>query len=212
MPKAIKEANRIIGAIQDVGNGATQAIKSREPYRVSVTIQGTCDLLFHRYDCEAVEEKGRSKKGSKERKTDDIETFVWRNEKGEIGLPGNYLRAAICKAAKFQQDPRSPRKSAEDIFKAGIHSMTAVASLGTTAWDCVDKQRVLVQRNAVPRCRPCFKTGWKATIVLMCVLPEYISPDFLHEVITNAGKLVGVGDYRPSYGRFNVTEFKVLDD
>lgn len=211
--KSVKEVNRIIGAIgADVGNGAKVAIESRAPYRVEVTIQGTSELLFHRYDCEDVEDKAHSKKGSAARKTDNVDAYVFRDDKGNIGLPGSYLRASIINAAKFHQDPRSPRKSAADLFKAAIHSLTNVASFGQTTWDYIDKQRVLVQRAAVPRCRPCMKSGWKATIVLMCLLPEYIDPDFLNSVIVDAGRLVGVGDFRPSYGRFQIVEFKRLDD
>ena len=38
---------------------------------------------------------------------------------------------------------------------------------------------------------------------------EYIPKDVLNDVLTNAGRLVGVGDFRPTYGRFQITGFKV---
>ena len=41
--------------------------------------------------------------------------------------------------------------------------------------------------------------------------PEYIPPQFLHSVLIDAGRLVGIGDFRPSFGRFNVTKFEVLE-
>jgi hypothetical protein len=44
------------------------------------------------------------------------------------------------------------------------------------------------------------------------LLPEYISPSFLNETVQAAGRLVGVGDFRPTFGRFQVTKFKVLSD
>jgi hypothetical protein len=31
----------------------------------------------------------------------------------------------------------------------------------------------------------------------------------LHDVIINAGRLIGVGDFRPTYGRFIVTKFDI---
>jgi hypothetical protein len=46
----------------------------------------------------------------------------------------------------------------------------------------------------------------------MCNLPEYVTPQLLNQTIAAAGKLVGVGDFRPSYGRFSVVAFEVLDD
>jgi len=193
-------------------NGAEGGIEIQKPYRVSVTIEGVCPILFHRWNCESVESKSKAKKGSAEKKTDDVESYVWRTPKGEIGLPGEYLRCAIIAAAKFHQDPRSPRKSAMDLFKAAIVSLTEIASLGSDKWDYLDKRRVQIQRNGLTRSRPAMDTGWKATIGLMVNLPEYVKPQWLNEVIAQAGKLVGVGDFRPSYGRFNVIAFEVLDD
>src|ERR1039457_4497971 len=99
------------------------------PYVASISLQGSCPILFHRWSCDDVEAKGNAKKGSKEKKTDNLESFIYRNEDGDICLPGEYLRMAIIYAAKFKQDPRSPRKSAFDLFKAGIVPMTILAKI-----------------------------------------------------------------------------------
>lgn len=193
-------------------NGASNGIELSLPYRVEVTIEGVAPILFHRWNCESVESKAKAKKGSAEKKSDDVESYVYRNEKGEIAIPGEYLRGAIVGAAKFRQDPRSPRKSAADLFKAGIISLTPLASLGVKDWDFMDKRRVTIQRNAITRSRPAMNTGWKVTFILMVNLPEYIDPQMLNEVIQSAGKLIGLADFRPSFGRFNVVSFDVLED
>lgn len=204
-------------AVNEIGGeaptgGGQLGIDVQLPYRVLVTCEGVADLLFHRWNVESVESKSRAKKGSAEKKTDDVESFVYRNDKREICVPGEYLRGAIINAAKFQQDPRSPRKSAMDLFKAAIVSLTPLASLGKTDWDFLDKRRVVIQRSAVTRSRPAFKAGWQATFIIMCNLPEYIEPQSLNATVQAAGRLVGLGDFRPSYGRFNVIQFKTLDD
>ncbi len=49
--------------------------------------------------------------------------------------------------------------------------------------------------------------GWRAEFQMMINTPEYISPATLHSVLGNAGRLVGIGDFRPSYGRFLVKSF-----
>jgi hypothetical protein len=193
----------------EVTNGAKAIIEAGVPYGVAVHIQGVADLLFHRWNCEAVAAKGNAPKGSKAKKSDDIESYVYRNDEEELCLPGEYLRQSIINAAKFRQDPRSPRKSAMDLYKAGIVSLTPLASLGVTEWDYEHKCRVTVQRNGITRVRPALKQGWRADITLMVNLPEYIPPDALQDVITNAGRLVGVGDSRPTYGRFHVTRFEL---
>ncbi len=193
-------------------NGAECDIEMRKPYRVLLTLVGVCPILFHAWNVEAVAGKAGASKGSKEKKTDNVESYVYRNDKGEICIPGEYLRGAIIGAAKFQQDPRSPRKSAADLFKAGVVSLTPLASLGAKNWDFMDMRRVQIQRNAITRHRPAMREGWKAKFILQVQLPEYIPAPLLNSTSQAAGRLIGLADFRPSYGRFNVTGFEVLDD
>jgi hypothetical protein len=189
-------------------NGGEWTVTAGVPYTATVGIKGNADLLFHRWNCEAVEAKGKAAKGSKAKKTDDIESYVYRmRDSNELALPGEYLRGAIITAAKFRQDPRSPRKSAMDLFKAAVVSLTPLATLGVEAWDYEHRCRAVVQRSAITRVRPAVKKGWAATFDFMVSLPEYISPELLHEVLNDAGRLVGVGDFRPTYGRFLVARF-----
>lgn len=208
-----KETNRINGiGGESPTNGAAFGVEFQKPYSVEVEIEGVAPILFHRWNCESVESKSKAKKGSAEKKSDDVESYVYRNDEGFICIPGEYLRGAIVAAAKFQQDPRSPRKSAADLFKAAIISLTPLASLGAKDWDYLDKRRVCIQRNAITRSRPAMKEGWKVTFILMVNLPEYIEPPLLNSTIQAAGKLIGLADFRPSFGRFNVVRFEVLED
>lgn len=194
---------------EQVSNGGESAIEFSYPYSVAVTVEGSCPILFHRWNCDAVEAKAKAAKGSAAKKSDDIESYVYRNDAGEICLPGEYLRQSIIMAAKFRQDPRSPRKSAMDLFKAAVISLTDLASLGTNEWDFEDRRRVTVQRNGITRIRPAMREGWKATVQLMVNIPEYVSPTLLRSVLDDAGRLVGVGDFRPTYGRFTVSNWEV---
>src|SRR5437867_3183240 len=115
---------------------------------------------------------------------------------------------AIVNTAKFRQDPRSPRKSAVDLFKAGIAVLDEYCSLGVKNWDYLDRRRVVIQRgSAITRERPAMRTGWKVTVKLQVLLPEYISESLLNDVIQLTGRINGVGDFRPTYGRFLVTNF-----
>lgn len=209
----VKETNRVGSIGGEVpSNGARSGVEMQMPYRVEVEIEGVSPILFHRWNCESVESKSKAKKGSAEKKTDDVESYVYRNDKKELCIPGEYLRGAIVGAAKFRQDPRSPRKSAADLFKACVISLTPLASLGVKDWDYMDKRRVVIQRNAITRSRPAMAEGWKATFILQVQLPEYVDQAMLNETIAAAGKLIGLGDFRPSFGRFNVVRFEVLED
>lgn len=199
-----------VTALEPVSNDASPIISFSEPYSVSVTVRGTVPILFHRWSVEGVKEKADSPKGSKAKKTDDLESFVWRSKDGGLFIPGKYFRGSIVNAAKFKQDPRSPRKSMMDLCKAAIVVLSLECPLGVKTWDYISAERVQIQRNAVTRHRPAINAGWETTIILEVLLPEYIPQNLLHELIANAGKLVGVGDDRPSYGRFAIVKFKVL--
>lgn len=210
MASATKSKATAIGP--EPTTGGNHDIEMTMPYRAEIELTGTADMLFHRWNVEAVAEKAAAAKGSKSKKCDNVESYVYRNDDGELCLPGEYVRQAVITAAKFKQDPRSPRKSAMDLFKAAIISLTPLASLGVKLWDYEHKCRVQVQRNGITRVRPAIKEGWQATLIFMVNLPEYVSPALLHEVLVNAGRLVGLADFRPTYGRFNVSRFEVLEE
>ena len=190
-------------------NGAAETLASSQPYTVTVQLVGTADLLFHRWNVESVQAKADAAKGSKAKKTDDVESYLYRDNDNNICLPGEYVRQSIIHAAKFKQDPRSPRKSAMDLYKAAVVTLTTYASLGRTEPDYLHKCRVQVQRNGITRVRPAIMTGWEAELQLSVLLPEYVSPQALQEVLTQAGRLIGVGDFRPTYGRFSIKSFDV---
>ena len=200
-------------ALTEIGpaptNGAEPDIDLQRPYVATVEIEGVAPLLFHAWNNEAVEEKAKSAKGSKAKKSDNVESYVYRLDNGEIGIPGEYIRGAIINAAKFRQDPRSPRKSMMDLMRAAIVPLTELASLGKADWDYIDMRRVTVQRNAITRHRPAFLAGWTAEFELLCNLSSYVPPELLADVLTDAGRLIGIGDFRPSYGRFQVRKFAV---
>jgi hypothetical protein len=128
-----------------------------------------------------------------------------------ICMPGEYLRGAIIQASKFRQDPRSPRKSAMDLNKAAIVSLTPLASFGTKDWDYEDRRRVVIQRAGINRIRPAMRIGWTCDFRFLVTLPEYVNQDQLHEVVTLAGRIGGVGDFRPTYGRFSVVKYSVSE-
>lgn len=195
-------------AVNEPTNGALPVVEASRPYTVRVVVEGVADLLFHRWNTEAVEEKAKAPKGSKAKRQDDLETYVWRDENGYLALPGEYLRQSIIRAAKYRQDPRSPRKSAQDLVKVALLVEPVLASLGVKDWDYEHRARVRVQQSAITRVRPAIKRGWRAEFFITVLLPEYIDPHLLHQLLTDAGRLEGVGDFRPTYGRFAVVLFE----
>lgn len=205
----------VIGGLSPTNDAAGDIIAT-VPDIVRVRIEGTSPLLMHRWSNESVAEKAAAAKNSAAKKTDNTESYVWRNADGLICLPGEYLRMSLVMASKFKQDPRSPRKSMFDLAKAAIIALTELAPLtsdtypeGTDKWDYLDARRVSVQRAGITRQRPAFNPGWRADFSLLLNLPQYVGAPLLLDLLGEAGRVIGVGDFRPTYGRFQVVRFEV---
>lgn len=202
-------------AVSNVSNDAEGLIS--EPFIIQVKIQGVSDLLFHRWSNEDVAEKAAANKGSKTKKNDNVEAFIYRNDKNQICMPGRYLNRAIVEAARFHQDPRSSRKMAKDLVQAAVIVPTMLAPIlvkdkPVSDWDYLDRQRVVIQRAGITRTRPAFTAGWQAQFNVTSLLPEYVGPQFLRRLVQDAGKFIGLADFRPTYGRFDIVEWKELSE
>lgn len=205
----MSKKNGTAAVLDPVSNDAESSLAMAQPYVARITIEGVCPILFHRYSVEAVIEKGKSAKNSKSKKEDNVESYVYRDDAGLLCVPGMAFKGALVGAARSRQDPRSPRKSAMDLYKAIIVPLTELASTGKSTWDFLDQRRAVVQRNAVNRTRPGLLKGWTATFEVLVQAPEYLEPSSLNLLAQDAGRLQGVGDFRPTYGRFAVTNFEV---
>lgn len=192
---------------EQVSNGAQAAIDTTLPYRIEVSIRGIAPLLMHRWNTEAVEEKAKAGKNTTAKKTDNVESYVYRDEDGRLCVPGTSFCAALIEAGRYMQDPRSPRKSLRDLCRAGIVPLTLLAPFEphTTVWDYEDRQRVTVQRAGITRTRPAMRAGWQLSFDLLVNTPEYFPPETVAQLVASAGRLVGLCDFRPTYGRFAVT-------
>lgn len=199
---------------QQVSNGGAAVVDLSRPYIARVSVLGVAPLLFHAWNCESIAEKSNAAKGSKGKKTDDVESYVYRTTDGAIGVPGKNLHGALIEVARYYQDPRSPRKALRDMVRAAIIPLTVVAPFEphTKKWDYEDHQRVTVQRAGITRVRPAMKEGWRLTFDLMVTLPEYIGQELLAKLVTDAGRLAGLCDYRPTYGRFALAGLTVRGD
>lgn len=199
----------VVSASTKKKNDGVVTITAESAY-YTVKIKGVDPILFHAYDVEAVEAKSRATKNSKEKKTDNIQSYVYRGKNNDIVLPGLNFKACLCESAKSFQDPRSKRKSLKDLVRAGIKCRED-ASFGTDSWDYIDKRGAVVQMSRITRQRPALNAGWELELHIEVLLPEYIEEDLLHRLIHNAGRCVGLCDFRPDFGLFRITSFEKVE-
>lgn len=220
MVKAIGNGAAAAALIEEAVDGnphANDILAAPAQVIVHVRLEGVAKMLFHRYDCADVEAKGKAGKGSKTKKTDNINSYVYRDDDGHLVVPAENLHSCLALSAKSFQDPRSPRKSAQDLFKAGILVLPDYLLLtkrdGSTmdTWDFVDTRRCLVQQSAVSRSRPGIEAGWTLEADVHILLPNLISIEMFRAVLANAAGTVGLCDFRPRFGRFQATEANVVE-
>ena len=66
-----------------------------------------------------------------------------------------------------------------------------------------DQRMVKIQTSKVLRTRPIFP-NWELTFEVM-YLPDVVDESDIDEAINTAGYIIGLAEYRPEYGRFEVT-------
>lgn len=195
-----------------VDNGAADLVQLGEPYTVEITVQGTSKMLMHCWNNASVAEKSAAKKNSTVKKTDNLESYVLRDDEGKIVVPALNFCAAIREAGKSFSDPTSPRKSMKDRLKAIIIPDDEFGYMngGVTDWDFVDMRRVVIQRAGITRHRPGFYEGWEITFRIIVLEPEFLPLPKLVEIAESAGKFQGLGDFRPTFGRFRLANVTLI--
>lgn len=132
---------------------------------------------------------------------------VYRNDRGEVIVPSLWFRSAMMKSVGAR---KIGKYSARAVISAGVFTVEEECLLLDAkgkvfkTWD-THKVRVVVQKNGVMRCRPMFK-GWQCDLALEVDDEMLPNVDVVTQSLNLAGKLAGIGDWRPgrggTYGRF----------
>ena len=189
-------------------------------YTVNVQVEGVSPLMQNRFplpDFENLNKGGKMTTGEKDRSQEWKECFYVTPE-GDIYQPATHFEAAMVKAAANFKIAGRRGKTYKDLFKGNIfvnpdailHGIKSPETLDADADKSLylDVRPVVIQRARIPRVRPCFKPGWKLEFEIS-VLDDEIPANVVNEVLILAGRTVGIGDFRPRFGRFMVTHFEV---
>jgi hypothetical protein len=182
--------------------------KMEQEKTVEITIKGKAPLLQHRFPEEEHGEHKVRKKTQNYDPKEEAKKALYLDEKGMIYQPAEHIQGALVKAGvsfKFEG-----KKTYKDLMKSGIIVEPDAIPLHKKTWDEIDKRPVVINRARVIRYRPMFNE-WELTFRIT-VLDESIALPLLKEILDYAGNRVGIGDYRPKFGRFIVTKFEELKE
>jgi len=173
--------------------------------KVNATILGVAPLLQHRYPSEKEETKITKTRGARDY-SGEAELALYKDEAGKIYQPAEHILGALIKAAGDFKITGRGKKTYKDLIKSAVVIFPDAIPHKKTKW-IVDRRPVVVQRARIMRERPRFD-DWELNFIIE-TLDEQLPISALKEILDQAGK-VGIGDFRPRFGRFMVTEFKEI--
>ncbi len=191
-------------------------------YQVDVKVRGTAPLLQHRYPIPDLETmgKGGTKRTGAVDYTKEWHDYLYVTPEGGIYQPAVHFEATMVAAAVNFRIKGGRSKSYKSLFQGCVfvspeqipHGIQEPEMLDTDADKplYLDMRPVVVSRARVVRLRPAFKPGWELEFVIE-VLDDQIPAEMVQDILTLAGKTIGIGDFRPRFGRFSVVRFEVQE-
>lgn len=175
---------------------------------VDVTIQGLTPLLINRFHEEAAEAATSGVHSRKEKPSpeEDASSRLYSNGHGPF-FPAENIRQAIIGASSRHKIGR--RAATTDIAAAVYVSPFELPLEGE--WH-VDSRAIVIPatKGRILRHRPMFDE-WALTFQLQ-IDNDLVGERLVQAILEDAGKLVGIGDFRPArkgpYGRFSVVNWE----
>ena len=189
-------------------------------YTVKVEIQGIAPLLQHKFpipELSALSKGGKKSTGAIDY-TQEWRDYFYATPEGHIYQPAAHIEAAMAKSATNFKIAGKRGKTYKELFQSSVFVQPDYILHGMDVPDGLDEfsskplyldvRSVVVNRARVVRIRPAFGPGWKLAFEIQ-VLDNEIQPELLNDVLVYAGRMVGIGDFRPRFGRFLVVLFAV---
>ena len=179
-----------------------------------VGIRGIKPLLMHSPQSIGTPKAGR---GAKQTPEDEAKAGLYLNKDSKIVIPGDLLMATLKASAVDFKAPGKGKKTLKFFVDSGIEVLKdAIAEPQTYS---IDARPVRIGTAKVMRHRPRFDE-WAATFDIAVLDPatwldvydkEFSGGAMIRDVLVAAGKFKGIGDFRPRFGRFEVTKFEPID-
>ncbi|MHB1708700.1 MAG: hypothetical protein ACYCT2_04410 [Thermoplasmataceae archaeon] len=163
-------------------------------------------ILMHRMNLDALSREKRAKRVSQTPTREvEAEAAAYRMESGELYIPSEALYGSIVNAGKAM---RFGKMAASQIL-ATIRIFPQKIPLGTSEYE-IDERSAVVMGSRILRARPLIR---KWSVEFFVVLDSnLLAPDSLEVALRDAGRRVGILDFRPQhrgqFGTFVLDEFE----
>lgn len=171
---------------------------------IEVEVKGIKPLLQNDSFEESSEGK---KKGQAYIPKEEAEKRLILDGNDTICQKASHIEGSMIKSAvdfKFEG-----RKTYKEPFKASVSVEPHFIPHENIKW-VIDTQQVKIGSSRILRSRPRFD-DW--SLVFKIVNKDNrIQPLVIKSILENAGAYVGIGDYRPKYGLFEITKFNIIEE
>lgn len=191
---------------------------------IHATCTGTNPMLMNPMTEEQLLElwyQASKRSSKKEMKPEEyIEKLIIRDAKGQIGVPRDYFRPALVYAGQFVvfAGKRNFSNAESSLVPAYIRIVEKFLPFKDqkVPWKLDLRRGVLNNRGAkvaVAIARPMFET-WAFDVTLEFD-DETIDESRVKSLVAKAGRVAGLGDYRPScqgdFGMFEISRWEVVE-
>lgn len=195
--------------------------KTGEIETIRVGLDGVADIMFDRF--QSMEDAERV----------EVEDKLYRRADGTLFIPGDNIQSMLC-AQRNSIIKRLYGKKAADILQEAAAQIIVETDeniltrdgqpIVYTGWDeqREDKAAGLYQHFATarlykngqiipnPKHRPVLHKPWhlEFTLTIMRFAGGVVNTERVREWLEIAGRLIGLGTYRPRYGRYELTTYE----
>lgn len=181
--------------------------------KIHVTIEGVSPLLMNRFtEANEIAVSGGTTvafRGSKGTPREQAEPKRYADSKGMLYIPGPNIFSALIAAGSFHKAGKSKITTMKtSLVPAGIQVEDLVCSLDTDQWEVDSRSVVIPSTGGRIMCHRPRVDKWSLSFTLD-VDTTMFDPKLVRAIVDDAGKKIGLGDYRPArkgpFGRFVVT-------
>ena len=142
----------------------------------------------------------------------EAEMYLYRDAEGRPCIPAINIKACLRDAGRNYRI-KGRKMTFAAAIRAGIDVKPFYVPIldpdtGQLAKWTVDYRPVVVQCQRIMRARPRFDR-WMLCFKVINKDPTVILRDAFRKILEDAGKWIGLGDYRPEFGLFEVRKFTI---
>jgi len=173
--------------------------------KFKVKIKGVAPLIQNKIpdDMDVIQKKGEGKDNA-----EMCESKLYLLGK-KICQPGIHLEQAMVRAATGIKQKGAGKKTYKELFRGNVFVEPDMIPHLIQEWE-VHKTTVVIpaSRGRIQRFRPMLPE-WALEFNINC-LDDRIGTDVIKLALDEAGRVNGLGDWRPRFGRFIVESFKEI--